>query len=74
MLDLVYDVEDSSEGFRIWGDSPFVEANWEVGSKVFKSWWWAFDREILRRSNEWRRERGASKLGWGMGSVMGEVG
>lgn len=73
MIEFVYDFEDSSEGVRIWGDDPYTDQAWEVGEKVFKNWWWAFDRDVIRRSNELRRKRGATLLGRGEGSVLGEV-
>ncbi|EXJ64778.1 hypothetical protein A1O7_01116 [Cladophialophora yegresii CBS 114405] len=70
LLDFVYDVEDSAEGVRVSGDDPYSANNWEVGEKVFKSWWWVFDKDIIMRSNELRASRGAPLLG---GSILGEV-
>jgi Domain of unknown function (DUF3425) len=71
MLDVIYDIEDSAEGVRVWGDDPCSNLNWEVGQKVFERWWWAFDREIISRSNELRKRRGAPLLGAGF--VVGEL-
>ncbi|EXJ65739.1 uncharacterized protein A1O5_11267 [Cladophialophora psammophila CBS 110553] len=71
LLDFVYDLEDSAEGVRISGSDPFSEMNWEVGEKVFKSWWWILDRDIIKRSNELRASRGAPMLG--SGRIVGEV-
>ena len=71
LMDFVYDIEDSAEGVRIWGDDPCEWRNWELGEKVFGKWWWAFDGEIVKNSNEWRMSRGAPVLG--MGSILGEV-
>lgn len=71
LLDFVYDLEDSAEGVRISGNDPYSGHNWEVGEKVFKSWWWIFNRDIIRRSNELRASRGAPLLG--SGSIVGEV-
>ncbi|OCT44251.1 hypothetical protein CLCR_00667 [Cladophialophora carrionii] len=70
LLDFVYDVEDSAEGVRVSGDDPYSANNWEVGEKVFTSWWWVFDKDIIMRSNELRASRGAPLLG---GSILGEV-
>ena len=70
LIDFVYDLEDSAEGTRISGADPCSESNWELGEKVFKSWWWVFDRDIVRQSNELRARRGAPMLG---GSILGEV-
>ncbi|OAG40873.1 hypothetical protein AYO21_04950 [Fonsecaea monophora] len=72
LVDFVYDLEDSAEGVRISGSDPYSGKNWEVGEKVFKSWWWVFDRDIVKRSNELRASRGAPMLG--TGSILGEVG
>lgn len=63
LVELIYDVEDSAEGVRIWGDDPYSDQNWEVGEKLFKNWWWALDSHVLRRSNQLRRDRGAALLG-----------
>lgn len=71
LLDFVYDIEDGAEGVRIFGDDPYSEQNWEIGEKVFQSWWWMFDKDIVRRSNELRAFRGAPTLG--SGRVLGEV-
>lgn len=73
ILEFVYDLEDSAEGVRIWGDDPYDDKNWEVGEKVFKGWWWAFDAEVVARSNQLREQRGAKLLGHGPGTVLGEV-
>ncbi|EXJ79556.1 hypothetical protein A1O3_07835 [Capronia epimyces CBS 606.96] len=73
LLDLVYDLEDSAEGVRIFGDDPFSAQSWEVGETVFRAWWWMFDRDVVRRSNELRALRGAPMLGSGTGTVLGEV-
>lgn len=76
LIEFVYDIEDPNEGVRISGSDPYDGRNWEVGEKVFKGWWWCFDREVVSRTNELRKRRGAGTLGFGMmgGSVLGEVG
>lgn len=63
MVDFVYDLEDSAEGVRIWGDDPYSDENWEVGEKLFKNWWWALDGRVVNRSNQLRLDRGANMLG-----------
>jgi hypothetical protein len=73
LMDLVYDFEDSAEGVRIWGDDPFNAENWEAGEALFRKWWWALDRNIVEKSNQLRKERGAPLLGAGAGFVVGEV-
>lgn len=62
MLDFAYDFEHSAEGVRIYGDDPFSVENWEVGEQLFKNWWWALNSDVIARSNQLRRERGAKLL------------
>lgn len=62
LVNFAYDVEDSSEGMRIWGDDIFDPSCWEVGQVLFEKWWFLFDREIIENSNRWRRARGANTL------------
>ncbi|KAI0525860.1 hypothetical protein F5B22DRAFT_256939 [Xylaria bambusicola] len=59
---LAYDLEDSAEGIRIWGDDPCEPSSWEVGQVLFERWWFIFDRQIIDQSNYWRRLRGAATL------------
>jgi len=63
LLDLVYDMEDSAEGIRIWGDDPCADENWEIGEKLFSNWWWALNSQVINRSNAMRSSRGATMLG-----------
>ncbi|KAK5938771.1 hypothetical protein PMZ80_008963 [Knufia obscura] len=63
LLDLIYDMEDAAEGIRIWGDDPYTDENWEIGQKLFCNWWWALNSHVVDRSNELRKNRGASVLG-----------
>ena len=62
LVNFAYDVEDSSEGMRIWGDDIYDPSCWEVGQVLFERWWFLFDREIIENSNRWRRARGANTL------------
>ncbi|KAL2130280.1 hypothetical protein VTI74DRAFT_6674 [Chaetomium olivicolor] len=67
LVDFVYDMEDGAEGLRIWGSDPYDEGCWEVGQVVFERWWFVFDKAVVERSNQWRRQRGAPPLralGW----------
>lgn len=59
---LAYDIEDSSEGVRIYGDDPYDPQYWEVGQVFFQRWWFLFDRDIIATSNRWRKLRGAPPL------------
>jgi len=63
LLDLVYDLEDPTEGVRVCGDDPYADENWEIGEKMFSNWWWALNSQVINRSNEMRRNRGAPLLG-----------
>ncbi|CAK7202459.1 hypothetical protein SEUCBS139899_005182 [Sporothrix eucalyptigena] len=62
LVHLIYDLEDSAEGLRIWGSDPYDPTCWEVGQLVFERWWFIFDREIIEQSNRWRDLRGAARL------------
>lgn len=62
LVNFIYDLEDSAEGIRIWGSDPYDEKGWEVGQVVFERWWFIFDRDVVERSNHWRRLRGAPVL------------
>ncbi len=62
LANLAYDIEDNSEGVRIYGDDPYDPACWEVGQVFFQRWWFLFDRDIIATSNRWRRLRGAPPL------------
>ncbi|KAI0971434.1 hypothetical protein F4678DRAFT_84347 [Xylaria arbuscula] len=59
---LAYDLEDSAEGVRIWGDDPCEPTSWEVGQVLFERWWFVFDRKVVEQSNYWRKLRGAATL------------
>lgn len=63
LLRFVYDMEDvNGEGIKVRGGDPFAPEAWEVGQVVFERWWWAFDGEIVERSNCMRKERGENQL------------
>ncbi|KXJ86180.1 hypothetical protein Micbo1qcDRAFT_168787 [Microdochium bolleyi] len=62
VVQLAYDMEDSSEGLRVWGEDVYDSAAWEVGQVLFEKWWFVFDRQVIERSNYWRRMRGAPDL------------
>lgn len=62
LVQFAYDLEDGSEGVRIWGGDPYDPASWEVGQLLFERWWFIFDSQIIEQSNRWRDMRGAAKL------------
>ncbi|KLU82662.1 hypothetical protein MAPG_01733 [Magnaporthiopsis poae ATCC 64411] len=62
LIHFVYDLENASEGLRMYGGDPYDAECWEVGQTLFEKWWFVFDREIVNQSNRWRSLRGASKL------------
>lgn len=62
IVQFAYDLEDNSEGMRIWGNDPYDPTSWEVGQVLFERWWFIFDREIIEQSNMWREMRGAARL------------
>ena len=40
---MMYDMDDASEGFRIHGPNGAKEEDWEVGQRYFINWWWALN-------------------------------
>ncbi|KAL2691949.1 hypothetical protein Neosp_002343 [[Neocosmospora] mangrovei] len=62
MVNFAYDIEDSAEGVRIYGEDPYDASNWELGQVAFERWWFLFDNNIIETSNRWRRLRGAPPL------------
>ena len=62
LVNFVYDLEDGSEGVRIYGADPCNPEGWEVGQVLFERWWFLFDRDIITNSNRWREARGAPPL------------
>ncbi|KAL8348556.1 hypothetical protein RB598_001712 [Gaeumannomyces tritici] len=62
LVQFVYDLEDASEGLRMYGGDPYDAESWEVGQTLFEKWWFVFDRNIVNQSNRWRSLRGARKL------------
>lgn len=70
LVNFAYDLEDSSEGARIWGADPYEASSWEVGQVLFERWWFVFDRAVIEQSNKWRRLRGAAALQLQHGSVV----
>ncbi|KAL8382891.1 hypothetical protein RB595_006592 [Gaeumannomyces hyphopodioides] len=62
LIHFVYDLEDASEGLRMYGGDPYDAESWEVGQTLFEKWWFVFDRKVVNQSNRWRSLRGASKL------------
>ena len=62
LLQLIYDLDDPTEGLRVSGFDFRSAENWEVGQKVFENWWFVLDQDIVRRSNFLRERRGAVKL------------
>lgn len=70
LVNFAYDLEDSSEGARIWGGDPYDASSWEVGQVLFERWWFLFDRSVIAQSNRWRSLRGAKALEMRPGSVV----
>ncbi|KAF7713403.1 Uncharacterized protein PECH_001343 [Penicillium ucsense] len=62
LMQLMYDLDDTSEGLRVSGYDWRLDSSWEVGQKAFENWWFAFDGDVLRQSNLLREKRGATKL------------
>ncbi|KAF9870300.1 hypothetical protein CkaCkLH20_12147 [Colletotrichum karsti] len=73
LVNFAYDLEDSSEGARIWGADPYDASSWEVGQVLFQRWWFVFDRGVIEQSNKWRELRGAAALHMQPGSIVDDL-
>ena len=62
ILNMIYDIDDPTEGFRVRGCNGVEGTQWEVGQAFFRNWWWALDREVVSHSNRLRAARGAPLL------------
>uniref|UniRef100_A0A093VDE9 Uncharacterized protein n=1 Tax=Talaromyces marneffei PM1 TaxID=1077442 RepID=A0A093VDE9_TALMA len=63
LVQLVQDMEDDSgEGVRPDSCDPFETCGWEIGQLMFEKWWWAFETEVVVRSNQARKKRGKKAL------------
>lgn len=63
LVQLVQDMEDDSgEGVRPDSCDPFHACGWEIGQLMFEKWWWAFETEVVVRSNQARKKRGKNAL------------
>ena len=62
IANLVYDMDDPTEGFRVIGEGSFEPELWEIGQAFFQNWWWALDRAVVARSNSIRAGRGLRPL------------
>ncbi|KAL2857135.1 hypothetical protein BJY01DRAFT_242528 [Aspergillus pseudoustus] len=63
LVHFAYDMEDESgEGIRVRGENVFEMGAWEIGSVLFRRWWWAFDSGLVEKCNRARRGRGEMGL------------
>lgn len=62
IMNMVYDIDDDHEGFKITGSEGLDGQNWEIGQRFFRNWWWALDQDCVRQSNDLRIRRGAARL------------
>ena len=62
IANIIYDMDDPTEGFRVSGQEGFEPGNWEVGQAFFQKWWWSLDRDVVNRSNALRLARGVQPL------------
>jgi hypothetical protein len=62
LMQLMFDMDDATERFRVTGSEIYQEENWEIGQGFFSNWWRALDRAVVENSNSLREKRGADKL------------
>lgn len=48
--------------FTVWGDDPMDENSWEVSQSFASNWWFLLDRQIIKRTNWWRRQQERTEL------------
>ncbi|PWN31514.1 uncharacterized protein FA14DRAFT_88208 [Meira miltonrushii] len=48
--------------FTVWGDDPMDESSWEVSQSFATNWWFLLDRQIINRTNWWRRQQERPEL------------
>lgn len=47
---------------KVWGNTPWEEAGWEIGERFAMKWWFLMDDEVLVSTKFWRRMRGERVL------------
>lgn len=62
IMQIVFDIDDTAEGFRVNGINEFDSKAWEIGEAFFRNWWWSLDREVLENTNRLRARRGLGHL------------
>lgn len=74
VMRLLQDVDDEKDGVRIANcqgndADALCERSWEIGSAFYRNWWWALNTDVVERSNQLRRDRGAGPLTLTPGSI-----
>ncbi|KAI9283737.1 hypothetical protein BC943DRAFT_327579 [Umbelopsis sp. AD052] len=61
-IDIEKFMDDIHEHCRVWGGDPLFTQGWEIGPVFFQKYWFLCDKEMVKTSNFWRRQRGESYL------------
>ena len=68
-MQLVNDLDDSTDGVRIHGNmvgwnlgNELEEEAWEIGEVFYRNYWWCLDSKIIASTNRRRRARGLKPL------------
>ncbi|KAH7390109.1 hypothetical protein BKA64DRAFT_757149 [Cadophora sp. MPI-SDFR-AT-0126] len=56
---------DITRDIKVWGNTPWNEAGWEIGERFAIKWWFLMDDEVLRATNFWRGARDEKGLSMG---------
>jgi Domain of unknown function (DUF3425) len=61
-IDIERFMDDIHEHCRVWGGDPLFTQGWEIGPVFFQKYWFLCDKEMVKTSNFWRRQRGETYL------------
>ncbi|PRP84998.1 hypothetical protein PROFUN_07286 [Planoprotostelium fungivorum] len=56
--DLCHRLHSEEEGIMVWGNTPADEFSYEMTESFATKFWFLVDKDMLRATNWWRRQRG----------------
>ncbi|KAI8579491.1 hypothetical protein K450DRAFT_199494 [Umbelopsis ramanniana AG] len=62
VIDIERFMDDLHEHCNVWGGDPLFTQGWEIGPVFFQKYWFLCDKEMVKTSNFWRRQRGQTYL------------
>jgi hypothetical protein len=61
-IDIERFMDDIHEHCKVWGGDPLYTQGWEIGPIFFQKYWFLCDKEMVKTTNFWRRQRGETYL------------